>query len=354
MYSNKFERILKCPLTHAELRILTENELKAINLRIQQGEMTQYNKEIFQRPLQGALKVQYHDLYYPVQEGIYCLLKQNAIFGKFAVNNEVIDATKSQVKQFYDDIGWQQNNGVYQDAKDSEDLRTISDEYIQRCHQRLNKFIPKSGEYLLDIASGPIQYPAYLTYSENFEYRICADISWQALLEAKTKLGKKGRYLLCDVTNLPIKDNTIDAQVSLHTIYHVPALEQAMAFSELYRVLKPGGASVVVYSWGARSLLMNLLMLPFKAASKLKRTIKMTKANSLYFYTHSFQWFCQEIQPKYQTQLYPWRSVNVPFLKLYIHGLPGRWLLRFIYAMEERFPKLMGRIGAYPLFVSKK
>ncbi len=355
---DKFESILKCPITQGELSWLTAEQLQQLNQRIQLGEIKLRNGEIYRKPLAACLQVNGKDLFYPVQDEIFCLLPECLLSGidsehKIQSNHQ---DTKSLVKNFYDDFGWNESEGVYQDALDSEDLREVSQDYILQCHLRLNKFLPKQGKYLLDVASGPVQYPAYLTYSQNYDYRICADISIQALKEAKKKLGSKGIYLLCDVTQLPLKDNMIDAAVSLHTLYHVPEQEQAKAFAELYRVLKPGGASVIVYSWGSRSLLMNLLMLPMKVMSLLKRKlISSSGGKSLYFYTHSYRWFCQEIQAKYQTQMYSWRSVNVPFLKTFIHKpLGGRSLLKLIYWLEEHAPKVMGRIGAYPLFVCKK
>ncbi len=355
---DKFESILKCPITQGELSWLTAEQMQLLNQRIQQGEIKLRTGDVYRKPLSAALQVNNKDMFYPVQDDIFCLLPECVLSGSVSQENTYSSNhnTKSLVKNFYDDFGWNESAGVYQDALDSEDLREVSKDYILQCHLRLNKFLPKQGKYLLDVASGPVQYPAYLTYSQNYDYRICADISILALKEAKKKLGSKGIYLLCDVTQLPLKDNMIDAQVSLHTLYHVPAQEQAKAFAELYRVLKPGGASVIVYSWGSRSLLMNLLMLPMKAMSLLKRKFSITtQGKSLYFHTHSYRWFCQEIQAKYQTQMYSWRSVNVPFLKTFIHkSFGGHALLKMIYWLEEHAPKVMGRIGAYPLFVCKK
>jgi hypothetical protein len=50
-----------------------------------------------------------------------------------------------------------------------------------------------------------------------------------------------------------------------------------------------------------------------------------------------------------------WRSLSVPFMKLYVHRwLFGTVLLRVIYKMEDLFPELLGRFGAYPMFVFRK
>ncbi|MBS0286859.1 MAG: class I SAM-dependent methyltransferase [Proteobacteria bacterium] len=353
---NKFESILKCPITQSGLSLLTQEEVNDLNQKIQQGQLRTRDHNLYKNTLKACLKANGHELYYPIIDDIYYLLADCALGADDITWPASVDM-KFNVKKFYDEFGWQAQNGVYQDAKDSEDLREVSKEYIERCHQRLNQFLPARGTYLLDVASGPVQYEAYLSYSRHFDYRLCADISILALQEAKKKLGAKGIYVLCDVTNLPFKTDTIDAGVSLHTLYHVPANEQAKAFEEINRVIKPGGSSIIVYSWGSKSLLMNLLMFPQKAFSLLKRKLRVTasQGHTLYFHAHSYQWFCQEIQNKFNTKLYSWRSVNVPFLKWFIHpSLGGRFILKSLYWLEEKAPNLMGRIGAYPLFVSKK
>jgi ubiquinone/menaquinone biosynthesis C-methylase UbiE len=291
-----------------------------------------------------ALQAEDHDIFYPVIDNIFYLL------------GDYSSATQEQVQKFYNDVGWKQTEGVYQDALDSEDLRSISADYILQCHLRLNQFLPKQGKYLLDIACGPVQYAAYETYSKNFEYRICADISVRALMEAQKKLGDQGIYVLCDITQLPFRSDQIDAAISLHTLYHVEQKKQLQAFDELNRVLKPQGTSVVVYSWGRHSLLMALFLFPQKILNFSKRFfLRARNGDTLYFYAHSYQWFDQHIKAKYASTLYAWRSVNVPFLKLFVHPwLAGRAVLKAIFWLENRFPIVMGRIGAYPLFVTTK
>ena len=85
------------------------------------------------------------------------------------------EKTVNEVRRFYDSIGWQEESeGFYQNAR-YEDLRPVSAEYIDRCHLRVNRFIRKEGRFMLDAGSGPVQYPQYLTYSEGYDYRVCAD-----------------------------------------------------------------------------------------------------------------------------------------------------------------------------------
>jgi hypothetical protein len=101
---------------------------------------------------------------------------------------------------------------------------------------------------------------------------------------------------------------------------------------------------------------MNVLMFPMKAWSLVKRLLPaQSEGQTLYFHAHSYDWYRQYLQRPYACKLYAWRSVNVPFLKCFIHpNLGGRSLLKLFFWLESHFPRLMGRIGAYPLFVSTK
>lgn len=354
---NKFENILKCPVTGDSLRRISNAELSELNNRIQAGQINQRDGSTWSKCLQAALQVEGHAIYYAIEEDIYCLLPALALLGEGTQHFQKKEdgAVKASIQHFYDQIGWKAQQDQYQDAIDSEDLRTVSEQYITDCHLKINQHLPKHGRYLLDIASGPVQYQPYLTYSQNFEYRICADISITALREAKSKLKEKGLYLLCDITQLPIQNNQIEGIVSLHTIYHVPKDEQLQAFTELNRVLKPQGKCVVVYSWGGHSILMKLFLLPLKAFNYLKRSLSGNAERALYFHAYDHQWYLQEIKKRFQVELYAWRSVNVPFLKIFIHScLGGKTLLAWLLKLENKLPALMGRIGAYPMFVFDK
>src|SRR5512133_990735 len=117
---------------------------------------------------------------------------------------------KQQVRQFYDQVGWQVvGEGTYQNAR-YEDLRLVSREYIHNCHLRVGRFLKPTGRYLLDAGCGPIQYPEYLTYSQGYEKRVCLDISIVALKEARSRIGDKGFFVVGDVSNLPFADEVFD------------------------------------------------------------------------------------------------------------------------------------------------
>ncbi len=165
--------------------------------------------------------------------------------------------TKQQVREFYDQIGWSQaGDGLYQNAR-YEDLRPVSREYVHKCHMRVKRHLAPSGDILLDAGSGPVQWPEYLTYSENYKYRLCADISITALKEARTRLGDKGLFVVADIANLPFKPDVFDGVVSMHTIHHLPLTEHKRAYMELTRVLKPGKSGAIINGWH-NPLLMKL------------------------------------------------------------------------------------------------
>jgi len=101
----------------------------------------------------------------------------------------MINDAEEKTSKFYNSIGWQVEGEITEDAKRWEDLREYAKEYVSKCRLRLLKHIPSTGKNLLDMASGPIQYPEYLTYSKNFEKRYCVDLSLAALELAEKKLG---------------------------------------------------------------------------------------------------------------------------------------------------------------------
>jgi ubiquinone/menaquinone biosynthesis C-methylase UbiE len=277
-------------------------------------------------------------------------------------------SVKRSVRDFYDRIGWQKDaHGIFADAAKFEDLRPVSAEYRSRCLLRVNKFLARNGTFLLDVASGPLQHPEHKTYSDGFKKRICADMSFSALREARTALQGRCSCVQGDIVHLPFKDETIDGVISLHTVYHVPADEQIQAFREIGRVLTRDHTAVVVYTWGNHSFLMALAMaplLPLRLGRKIitaivRRTQSPVAQSShtpqLYFHPHTRRYLVRHLEPHMKFDVLVWRSLSVPCLKLYFHTwLFGRFLLNVIYTLEDVLPRLMGRCGAYPLFVVKK
>lgn len=271
--------------------------------------------------------------------------------------------TKQQVREFYDRIGWSQvGNGLYQNAR-YEDLRPVSREYIHRCHLRVRRHLSPTGKFLLDAGSGPVQYPEYLTYSEGYRYRVCADISITALKEAQEHLGAKGLYVAADIANLPFKPDTFDGIVSLHTIHHLPLEDHRRAYTELYRVLGSSHAAAVVNGWHdprlmrmARPLIRLIRLIRKGYAGKQKKDwLSEDDPAGTYVEKLTPRWLRQELNGIMTIEIYPWRSLSTIFIRWLIHPqLGGKALLRLVFWLEERFPRFFGENGQYPMIVFRK
>lgn len=279
---------------------------------------------------------------------------------------------KQQVREFYDQVGWQTlSNGQYQNMR-YEDLRPVSREYIHRCHMRVARHIRPSGRFLLDAGSGPVQYPEYASYSQHYQHRVCLDISILALKEARKRLGGHALCVVADVANLPFKADAFDGEVSLHTLHHLPAAEQEKAYLELHRVLAPERSAVVVNGW-TDSVLMRranglvhfmealgrtvarLRGRDVQAPKKAQNTVAESTPQGTYIQKLDADTLRAKLSPHMKIEIWVWRSVNVRWLRAVIHtALGGKLWLRLLYALEERFPRYYGEKGQYPLIVLHK
>jgi ubiquinone/menaquinone biosynthesis C-methylase UbiE len=270
--------------------------------------------------------------------------------------------TKRQVREFYDQIGWTQvHEGLYQNAR-FEDLRPVSRDYIHKCHLRVNRHLAPSGDILLDAGSGPVQWPEYLTYSENYSYRLCADFSITALKEARRKLGARGLYVVADIASLPFKAEAFDGGVSMHAIHHLPLSEHKRAYLELRRTLKPGRSAVVVNGWHNPTLMR--LSEPFiqlgrflNGRGRKRKKVWAEEDDQAGTFVEKLtpRWLKQELNDEIQYEIYPWRSLSPRFMRWFVRPqMGGDLFLRMIFWLEERFPRFFGEHGQYPLIVIRK
>jgi SAM-dependent methyltransferase len=269
---------------------------------------------------------------------------------------------KREVREFYDQVGWQQvSDGTYQNAH-YDDLRPVSQEYIHNCHLRVSRHLKPNGVLLLDAGSGPIQYPEYLTYSRGYQHRVCADISIVALQEARKRIGAHGLYVVCDIANLPFTQEAFDGAVSLHTLHHLPTDEHLQAYDELYRVLAPDRQAVVVNGW-ASAPLANLMDAPLELRRAWRRfrrrmqgdLVKKHEPKGTFVRKNTAGSLKRTLGPRMDFDIFVWRSVSVRWLRTFIRERwGGRTLLRLLFRLEERFPHFFGENGQYPLIVIRK
>jgi len=353
------------PLNQSGFRFLSGEELTDINRRIAEG-------KIFNTA--GLQETAYLNAGLIDEQGAYCARIESGIVwlipstllrlkDQDKAPREILPLgeIKKGVQHFYESFGWKQTReGLYVDGARFEDNRSFVKEYTRRCNARVKEYLNPAGKYLLDAASGPIQHRDYLDYSMNFDYRVCVDISYTSLLEARRKLGEQGIYLLADLSRLPIRNETIGSAVSINALYHIPKSEQLEVMRELYRVLQKKGKGVIVYSNGRRSWCMNLLALPIKIVVKCRALLRKFRPEDeitspeLYFYAHPLRKFRQDTLG-FNVDVRVWRFLSVPVMKLYFHRfLFGRNLLRYVFRLEQKFPSFLGKIGEYPLFWFEK
>jgi SAM-dependent methyltransferase len=275
---------------------------------------------------------------------------------------------KASVQAFYDDAGWRwdEEAAAFADGAAFDDLRPVTAAYRTRANQRVREALPGAGKLILDAASGAIQYEDYVRFSEGYERRVCVDLSPRGLLAARRRIGAHGRFVRADVTALPFAPGVFDAVVSLHTLYHVPAEEQASFLREIARVLGPGRRAVVVSAWktspwdlalrapGALVRRLRRKLRRHPAAEPPSPAVPPPAAASLYFHPTRRDWLRGAIPPGTSLHVRCWRSASVDFLRSLSDSAASLWLLRALAFLEDAWPRGLGRFGVYPLFVLDK
>jgi ubiquinone/menaquinone biosynthesis C-methylase UbiE/uncharacterized protein YbaR (Trm112 family) len=291
---------------------------------------------------------------YPIKDGIFLLTAENAIDRTASQETAFPEREEKKiVRDFYNNFGWKlTESGIYKDLAVWVNQQPRCLEFGTWCARRVGAYLPRSGTYLLDAGSGPV-LPVYMEYHANYARRICVDLSIVALQEAQKKLGDRGIYVLGDVTNLPFRDDAIDAVISNHVLYHVPADEQAKAFRELWRVTRPGGRAVVVYAW--KALLPKLIQRFTVSVLRLKdkRDKSATKKEvipNIYGSYHTMKWFRRETWPfKYQLRIF--QVVSEDLLFCLDDNLRSKLLIMLFKVAQYAFPGVCGRYGQYPAIV---
>jgi SAM-dependent methyltransferase len=262
---------------------------------------------------------------------------------------------QQEVRDFYESTGWEYVGEVSQDALINENLTHVASEYVSKVRLRIRENIG-SGKAILDVGSGPIQYPEYLAYSDNFETRVCVDLSKKALEIAKKRIGEKGRTVEGDFLKLPqFPEAPFDGAALINVLYHVEKSNQNLLVRKILDNLNQGSRLVVVYS-DAGTLSARLT----GASLRMKRLVKgiweegnsSKNENPIYFYRHRSQ-FWRQFEDVSRIEIRAWRTFSPPLEKLFFKKMFfGRYFLRILYKLEKI--NFWAKIAEYQLIVITK
>ncbi len=254
---------------------------------------------------------------------------------------------QASVYDYYKSLGWSTQNGIYHDTLVNENLQHAALQYntdTKRRVLRILQSLPSSRfNSLLDCASGPVQYPEYLEYSRLFTKRVCVDFSETALQAARVNLIKDSQlnceFICANFLDLEIKDNSFDAAISLHTLYHVQLEKQKQFVEKLIAVTKPGGLVIVVYSnpLSLRSFLRIPSVVIMRSWGWLRGKLSGKKINSngLYCKRHRRLWWAQ-FNKLGQVSYYTYRLFTSSFENKFIHDNKlGALVYKTLFRFEE-------------------
>jgi SAM-dependent methyltransferase len=259
------------------------------------------------------------------------------------------------VGDFYDRQGWCYEGHNTHDAVINENLTRTGESYVRKVRLRIFQSLGE-GSYLLDIGCGPIQYPEYVKYSSNYEYRVCVDLSEKALKEAERKIGQRGIFYKGDYLEISnLAESPFDGAALINVLYHVDKDSQRLMVEKIIRDLKVGGRLVVVYS-NPRSFssifTRNLLGTKNYLSKMMLRGNYQIQANPIYFFRHPIS-FWKGFEHLAKVDLKAWRTFDPSIEKLIFKKyLGGKVLLNLLYKLENL--QFWAYISEYQIVILEK
>lgn len=243
----------------------------------------------------------------------------------------------NQVGKFYDEIGWKYTGQFSEDSIINENLHPAASEYVSKVRGRIQEKIGK-GASLLDVGCGPIQYPEYVSLSEEFDTRVCVDLSYEALKLAKQKIGKRGLYLHGDFLNLEIAQyGPFDGAVLINVLYHIEKERQEMIVNKILKNLAPTGRLIVIYS-NPKSVSAVFTRIGVLVKRMIKGKVKLDfsrNKNPIYFFQHN-RAFWKRFNGIAKVEIFPWRTMNPQIEKLFFKNLFfAKHLFKILFEIEK-------------------
>jgi ubiquinone/menaquinone biosynthesis C-methylase UbiE len=250
-------------------------------------------------------------------------------------------SVEEKTKHFYDADGWVENeHGLTGENRYFRDFGAEGAEYNARNVAVLSTLLSGRGGTVL--LAGPGDLPSSnMKATAHFSKVVCVDISERSIAICKKKLGDRGEYYQKSLLEMPLDDETVDAVLCTHVIYHIHKTEQKKVIAELLRVTKKGGVVIIVYCNPYAPFML------IQAFLKKLHLNKILKKKYLYTYYYPLAWWKQFSQNN-RVEFFPNSAISANQAKAL---LPTKFLKRIFYRwatkLEGSNPRLAVRLWPY-------
>ncbi len=258
------------------------------------------------------------------------------------------DSVENSVREFYDSQGWRRtSDGVLEDSRRWGCRLPAHREYGLETVRRIATLYRDGGSIFLNCGSGPFTDGAVMC-SENFERRVCVDISLSALRLCRERLQERGLYLCGSMVSLGLRSDIADGTLCENTLYHVDRNLQEAAVREMIRVTKAARPIIVIYSNPLGPL--NILEDIYRATG-LNR---LHGGGKLYFFRHRLKWW-DRFSDECDVEIQPFNPISARQARILLpHNAMARLFIAWCKWLERRYPRLATHLWSYPLIVLRK
>ncbi|WP_420386926.1 methyltransferase domain-containing protein [Roseivirga sp.] len=271
-----------CPLSGKALRPITSGELAIVNQKIANGELYFHPGIQVNRELEDAYVTVNQTYFYPVINDMLLLKKDTAVAAKNRTKNPLLRISEQAIQSFYEEYPLLSPERKSTDVHKSVHSKPLTNDQLKE----LKGLLPKSGDCFMSAVTHDVDALHNLVFNTNFNHYIHLDFSLQRLEAIKSDVKEGTVLVLCENSDLPFIENSVDALFSFDYINGYEKEGQHQAYQELKRVLKESGGSVVLYDkekpLHAQTQLKNDLL--SKKAIGLLAPWKKKKVPSIYFH----------------------------------------------------------------------
>ena len=250
-------------------------------------------------------------------------------------------SVEERTRAFYDNEGWVAGaDGVIGENRYFRHDATARGDYAAKVQAKAAQFFDGCRGNVL--FAGPGDLPGnHMAVAARFAKVTCVDISEKSLAICADKLGAKAERHKASLLDLPLADNSVDAALCAHVLFHIDAREQARCVSELLRVVRPGGRIIIIYGNPEAPLMRIQRFLKSLGVNKL------LKADQLYYFNHKLSWWDQFADRATLTRL-PYDMMSHRQERALFPVAPlRRAVLRWAGRFEDRAPARAAALWSY-------